>query len=251
LLEERLYNDASAARAADTANAELLRLDMVVRPEWTDYNNHLSDFQYGHLFGCAMDALYRRVGIDAAYRAAGGMFYTVESHLKHLAEAKAGDALYVTTQVLDVDDKRLHVFHRLHRRGDDTCSPRPNRCICTWTWRPPRRRPPMPRSAAGSRCCVRLTPRFPLLATRVGPWAAGEALTPMRRSSIMRSAARKSRWWRARWWPLAASSKPPSRASLARGLHHRNGRSLLRIETGHHPRRLAPDIDAHRGASHP
>jgi carnitine 3-dehydrogenase len=93
---------------------------MVVRPEWTDYNNHLSDFQYGHLFGCAMDALYRRLGIDAAYRAAGGMFYTVESHVKHLAEAKAGDALYVTTQVLSVDDKRLHVFHRLHRRGDGT-----------------------------------------------------------------------------------------------------------------------------------
>ncbi|HTD11671.1 MAG TPA: 3-hydroxyacyl-CoA dehydrogenase NAD-binding domain-containing protein, partial [Steroidobacteraceae bacterium] len=118
LLEERLYNDASAANtantantanrqnaagaagAADGANGELLRLDIAVRPEWTDYNNHLSDFQYGHLFGCAMDALYRRVGIDAAYRAAGGMFYTVESHVKHLAEAKAGDALYVTTQVL-------------------------------------------------------------------------------------------------------------------------------------------------------
>src|SRR5258706_2345028 len=125
LLEERLYKDASAANSANAANsvnaanAELLRLDMVGRPEWTDYNNHLSDFQYGHLFGCALDALYRRVGIDAAYRAAGGMFYTVESHVKHLAEAKAGDALYVTTQVLKLDDKRLHVFHRLHRRGDD------------------------------------------------------------------------------------------------------------------------------------
>jgi carnitine 3-dehydrogenase len=120
LLEERLYNEASTAHTGDAANAEPLRLDLVVRPEWTDYNNHLSDFQYGHLFGCAMDALYRRVGIDAAYRAAGGMFYTVESHVKHHAEAKVGEALYVTTQVLGVDDKRLHVFHRLQRRGDDT-----------------------------------------------------------------------------------------------------------------------------------
>ena len=128
LLEERLYEDASAANTANAANAagaagaadaELLRLETVVRPEWTDYNNHLSDFQYGYLFGCAMDALYRRVGIDAAYRAAGGMFYTMESHVKHFAEARAGDALYVTTQVLGADDKRLHVFHRLHRRGDD------------------------------------------------------------------------------------------------------------------------------------
>jgi carnitine 3-dehydrogenase len=121
LLEERLYQDASAASAANArgADAELLRLEMVVRPEWTDYNDHLSDFQYGHLFGCALDALYRQVGIDAEYRAAGGMFYTVESHVKHFAEAKAGDAVYVTTQVLSVDEKRLHVFHRLHRRGDD------------------------------------------------------------------------------------------------------------------------------------
>ncbi len=54
------------------------------------------------------------------FAAAGGMFYTVESHVKHLREAKVGDALYVTTQVLGTDDKRLHVFHRLHRRGDDT-----------------------------------------------------------------------------------------------------------------------------------
>jgi carnitine 3-dehydrogenase len=120
LLEERLYKDASAANAANTPSAELLRLDMVVRPEWTDYNNHLSDFQYGHLFGSAMDALYRLVGIDAEYRAAGGMYYTVESHVKHFAEGKVGDALYVTTQVLKLDDKRLHVFHRLQRRGDDT-----------------------------------------------------------------------------------------------------------------------------------
>jgi carnitine 3-dehydrogenase len=120
LLEERLYQDASRANAANPGDTQLLRFDAVVRPEWTDYNNHLSDFQYGNLFGCAMDVLYRRVGIDDAYRAAGGMFYTVESHVKHVAEAKAGDALYVTTQVLGIDDKRLHVFHRLHRRGDDT-----------------------------------------------------------------------------------------------------------------------------------
>jgi carnitine 3-dehydrogenase len=122
MLEERLYKDASAANAANanTASTELLRLDTEVRPEWTDYNNHLSDFQYGHLFGDAMDALYRRVGIDAEYRARGGMFYTVESHVRHLAECKVGDALYVTTQVLELDDKRLHVFHRLHRRSDGT-----------------------------------------------------------------------------------------------------------------------------------
>ena len=97
----------------------LPRFETVVRPEWADYNNHMTDFRYGHIFGDAMDALYRQVGIDAAFRKSGAMFYTVESHVKHVKEAKVGEPLYVTTQVLDVDDKRLHVFHRLHRRGDD------------------------------------------------------------------------------------------------------------------------------------
>jgi carnitine 3-dehydrogenase len=47
------------------------------------------------------------------------MYYTVENHLKHFGEAKAGEPLYVTAQILGVDDKRLHVFQRMHRARDD------------------------------------------------------------------------------------------------------------------------------------
>ncbi|HWJ34131.1 MAG TPA: 3-hydroxyacyl-CoA dehydrogenase NAD-binding domain-containing protein [Steroidobacteraceae bacterium] len=122
-LEERLYKDAGVGAASAPGGAgsaaQLPRFDTVVRPEWTDYNMHMSDFHYGHIFGDAMDALYRQLGIDEAYRKKGRMFYTVESHIKHLAEAKVGEPLYVTTQILGADAKRLHVFHRLHRRGDD------------------------------------------------------------------------------------------------------------------------------------
>ena len=125
-LEERLCTDAQAANARTSAApgasepAGPLRLvDTVVRPEWIDYNRHMSDFRYGQVFGDAMDALYRQVGADEAYRTTGRMYYSVESHVRHLGEAKAGDALYVTTQLLAVDDKRLRVFHRLYRsRGD-------------------------------------------------------------------------------------------------------------------------------------
>jgi carnitine 3-dehydrogenase len=119
-LEERLYRDASAAAVPSSApdSGGLPRFDAMVRPEWADYNNHMSDFQYVHLFGDAMDALYRQVGIDDAYRKSGRMFYTAESHVKHLKEAKVGEPVHVTTQILSVDDKRLHVFHRLHRGRD-------------------------------------------------------------------------------------------------------------------------------------
>jgi len=59
------------------------------------------------------------VGIDEDYRKRHSrMYYTVESHVMHLGEAKLGDSLQVTTQILSVDPKRLHVFHRL-QRGDD------------------------------------------------------------------------------------------------------------------------------------
>ena len=125
-LEERLYREAGAAKslAASDSNAanepQPLRLvDTVVRPEWIDYNRHMTDFRYGQLFGDAMDALYRYVGVDEKYRERGQMYYAVESHVVHRGEARAGDSLYVTTQLLAVDDKRLHVMHRLHRGRDD------------------------------------------------------------------------------------------------------------------------------------
>jgi carnitine 3-dehydrogenase len=126
-LEERLYRDAAAARSADggaangkgSSGGPLRLLDTVVRSEWIDYNHHMSDYRYGQLFGDAMDALYRRIGVDEAYRASGRMYYSVESHVRHLGEAREGETLYVTTQLLAVDEKRLHVLHRLHRGRDD------------------------------------------------------------------------------------------------------------------------------------
>jgi carnitine 3-dehydrogenase len=118
-LEERLFADAGRTGAARADPSLPLRLETVVRPEWTDYNEHMSDYNYYRLLGDAVDQLYRKVGIDAAYRSAGHMFYTVETHLMHLGEAKIGDALYLETRLLSVDDKRLRVFHRILRAGDD------------------------------------------------------------------------------------------------------------------------------------
>jgi carnitine 3-dehydrogenase len=79
----------------------------------------MSDFRYCQVFGDAMDALFRQVGVDEAYRAGGRMYYTVENHVRHTGEAKAGETLYVTAQILGIDDKRLHIFQRLHRGRDD------------------------------------------------------------------------------------------------------------------------------------
>jgi len=66
-----------------------------------------------------------RLGIDDEYRTQGRTFFTVESRVKHLAEARAGEAIYVTTQLSEVDDKRLHVRHRSAPRVMTSRSPRP------------------------------------------------------------------------------------------------------------------------------
>jgi carnitine 3-dehydrogenase len=71
------------------------------------------------VFGDATDALFRHAGIDDAYRKSGHAMYSVEAHLTHRAEARALEPLYVTTRVLEVADKRVRLFHSLHRRRDD------------------------------------------------------------------------------------------------------------------------------------
>jgi carnitine 3-dehydrogenase len=53
------------------------------------------------------------VGADEAYIARGNSFFTVESHMRHLGEAHAGDRLRVTTQLLDATGKRMHLYSRM------------------------------------------------------------------------------------------------------------------------------------------
>jgi len=89
-----------------------------VPPEWVDYNGHVHESRYLQLFADATDSLLSDVGVDAGYLADGGSYFTVETHLSHLRQLEAGDRVHVTTQVLDSDDKRLHVFHVLLRDGE-------------------------------------------------------------------------------------------------------------------------------------
>ena len=116
-VEARLYEE--NARATTTATNGSPRMDTYVRPEWVDYNGHMTDSRYLQVFGDATDALWRSVGVDDSYRASGRALYTVESHVTHSAEAKPLEPLYVLTRVLSVDDKRAHVFNALHRTRDD------------------------------------------------------------------------------------------------------------------------------------
>lgn len=85
-----------------------------VRPEWIDYNGHLSEGYYVLVFGHATDALMDHIGLDAAYRSAtGNSLYTVEAHVRYLDEVPAGADLTVTTRVIGADAKRVRLAHEL------------------------------------------------------------------------------------------------------------------------------------------
>lgn len=88
-------------------------------PEWMDYNDHMSESCFLLAFGDSADAFFRFLGIDEAYRAAGHSLYTSETHLHHRHEVSLGEPLVMTLQLLDHDDRRLHLFHEMRHGESD------------------------------------------------------------------------------------------------------------------------------------
>ncbi|MDD9986810.1 MAG: carnitine 3-dehydrogenase [Spirochaetaceae bacterium] len=84
-----------------------------VPASWTDYNSHVNETHYLEVFAQASDRTMELIGADADYVATGRSYFTVESHLRHLGELRAGDRIRVTTQLLGGDGRKLHLFHRL------------------------------------------------------------------------------------------------------------------------------------------
>lgn len=87
----------------------------VVLPDWVDYNGHMSESCYLLVFGDNSDAYFRYIGIDERYRDERGLsFYTVETHIRNLREVAEGEPLRLTLQLIDADDKRMHIFHSMY-----------------------------------------------------------------------------------------------------------------------------------------
>lgn len=82
-----------------------------VRKDWVDYNGHMNDAEYARVFSLSVDAFMDYIGLDATGREAHHYtIFTLETHLCYLMEANEGEALNVTAQLIDVDEKRLHIF---------------------------------------------------------------------------------------------------------------------------------------------
>jgi acyl-CoA thioesterase FadM len=86
----------------------------VVRSEWLDYNGHMHDASYGIALSEANEELFEELGLSADYRmATGASFYTVESHVRYLAECSLGQTLTATSIMVSADSKKMRLYTEL------------------------------------------------------------------------------------------------------------------------------------------
>ena len=100
----------------DTAlpdGAEMMTFNGHVDPDWTDYNGHMTEFRYLDVFSQSTDELLVWIGGGPAYAKSGSSWYTIETHIRHIDEVAAGKPIAVRTQLVDHDEKRLHLFHEM------------------------------------------------------------------------------------------------------------------------------------------
>ena len=90
-----------------------------LKDEWLDPYGHLNEAYYLVPFSNATWVFQDHFKIGVPYfDETGCALYTVETHMINKAEISAGEGFRITTQILDLDAKRLHIFHRMERASD-------------------------------------------------------------------------------------------------------------------------------------
>ena len=102
----------------------------VVKPEWIDHNGHMNVGYFVVAFDEATDAVYETWGIGMAYPTEHGCsVFTLGMNVDYTAELFAGDPLRIETDLVDLDHKRIHYFHRLFHDGTGKLAAT-NECLC-------------------------------------------------------------------------------------------------------------------------
>jgi acyl-CoA thioester hydrolase len=85
-----------------------------VLPEWIDANNHMNLAYYIVLFDYATDALFDVIGIGRQYKdSTNNGTFAVEAHNLYERELLVGERVRISTLVLGIDGKRLHLAHEM------------------------------------------------------------------------------------------------------------------------------------------
>ena len=86
-----------------------------LRPEWIDYNGHLSEGYYVLVFGHATDSVMAQIGMTPEYLVeTGTSLYTVEAHVRYLDQIPPGATLEVRSSVIGRGAKTLWLQLSIH-----------------------------------------------------------------------------------------------------------------------------------------
>lgn len=87
---------------------------MDLEEDWIDYNGHLNMAFYNVLFDRGCDHGFELLGMGPDYAENRKLtIYTAEAHVRYLREVHLGDKVRASFQIIDHDEKRLHVFQEL------------------------------------------------------------------------------------------------------------------------------------------
>ena len=87
---------------------------------WVDYNAHMNVAFYVLIFDHATNAFLEHIGMDEKHRLeTGSSVFVTEAPVTYDQEVMEGERVFITTQVLGHDTKRLHLFHRMYNSRDD------------------------------------------------------------------------------------------------------------------------------------
>ena len=103
----------------DALSAPFAGYQADIRQEWIDYNGHLHDASYAIVLSEANEVLLAALGLSEEYQArTGRAMYTVEAHIRYLAETATSDRLAAASFLVSADPKRLRVHTVLTRRDE-------------------------------------------------------------------------------------------------------------------------------------
>ena len=95
----------------------------VVRQEWVDEYDHMNLAYYVLICDEATYEFWNLVNDYRSLPDRNGMEYAVvETHVNYIQEVRLSDPLIVTTQLIDFDDKRFHIFHELSHANENFVS---------------------------------------------------------------------------------------------------------------------------------
>ncbi|MEM7072051.1 MAG: carnitine 3-dehydrogenase [Pseudomonadota bacterium] len=117
--ERVLRSQSFASNLAQDPSQPLTLFECRVRPEWIDYNGHMTQYRYEHVFSDATDAFLEWAGMDQAYLSRIGSWYTVEKQSRFVSETGLGNRLGVETRILGYDAKRLRLYHSMRNLDCD------------------------------------------------------------------------------------------------------------------------------------